>query len=33
MNTLKFTRFFRKHTGTSFIHYVNQERIARPASC
>ena len=28
MNTLKFTRFFRKHTGTSFIHYVNQERIA-----
>ncbi|MEG2962248.1 MAG: AraC family transcriptional regulator [Janthinobacterium sp.] len=28
MNTLKFTRFFRKHTGTSFIQYVNQERIA-----
>ena len=28
MNTLKFTRFFRKHTGMSFIHYVNQERIA-----
>lgn len=28
MNTVKFTRFFRKHTGTSFVHYVNQERIA-----
>ena len=28
MNTLKFTRFFRKHTGPSFIQYVNQERIA-----
>jgi AraC-like DNA-binding protein len=28
MNIIKFSRFFRKHTGTSFIHYVNQERIA-----
>ncbi len=28
MNIIKFTRFFRKQTGESFVQYVNQERIA-----